>query len=316
MWEKNLVVKSKTGEEGELSYYPECSIQILLHPINISNSVVREGFFRRFLFIQPKIEISEECFLKRIYGVYSPQSFNTLLDYLKDLKNWRPINPVLSPSPIMLEHTWSVESTKRFYELHRLLRKFGEGYSKKISEYMTIIRMPLQDLFLKMVTILAGSQKKIEISTGVVEMAFVDLLEFLNSNFKFVEERIQGSLGYGDEGQPIGDDLKMIEWLTSQGALSLDTSKISIKMYQDKMGVPPDIARNRYRKHIDKGWIKMKKSSHDSRVWVVIHLDEENVSKISNVMAEYQKIIDSNSSKVDEENDLLLFEEVGRMIRM
>jgi hypothetical protein len=98
--------------------------------------------------------------------------------------------------------TFSKEAIERYNELHLLLIEFGEGYSKKGSSFTEIIGFSLQNWFLKMIAILANSHKRTEASIFDVEMAFVDLLEFLDSNFEYVERKVQGSLDYDGQDQP------------------------------------------------------------------------------------------------------------------
>ncbi|NWG04951.1 MAG: hypothetical protein HXY44_19030 [Syntrophaceae bacterium] len=253
---KNLVTKRQTGilREDTLQYCPTCSIQILLQPFNVSGEVVTSGFFRRFLFLLPEIERSREIFSQKTLsdGTLKSQSFDTVLDHLKELKG-------TGPSPKL---TFSKGAIARFNELHLLLIEFGEGYSKKVSSFTEMIDFSLQNWFLKMIAILANSHKRTEASIFDVEMAFVDLLEFLDSNFEYVERKVQGPLDYEDQDQPTGTDLEMLEWLKQKGALSYRASKISIQEFQkeisEKFQISPDGARRRYQRYVWKGWIRRR----------------------------------------------------------
>ena len=288
---ENRITKRQTGvpREETLGYYPTCSIQILLQPVNISDEVVKSGFFRRFLFLLPEIELCKEIFSQKTQGDGTPksQALKIVLDHLKDLRE----------DGSSSELTFSEDAKSRFNELHSLLFEYGEKNSKKVSRYTEMIGFPLLNLFLKMIAILANSEKRTEVLVSDVEMAFVDLLEFLDSNFDYVEQKVQGSLDYGDKDQPTGHDLKMLEWLKVKGALSHDASKISISAYLNEISnefqVSPDVARNWYKKHVKKGWIKGKQEgAHDSRVWLTFKLDEDEGGKGGRVVAEYKKIID------------------------
>jgi hypothetical protein len=293
---KNLVTKRQTGipREDTLQYYPTCSIQILLQPFGISDEVVKGGFFRRFLFLFPQIERCKEIFSKKTLGngTLKSQSFDLVLDHLKGIKETRP-------SPKL---TFSKKAIERFNELHLLLIEFGEGYSEKVSSFTQMIDFSLQNWFLKMIAILVNTHKRTAASIFDVEMAFVDLLEFLDSSFKYVEEKVQGSLDYEDQNQPTGDDLEMLEWLKRKGALSYRASKISIQEFQEKISkkfqISPAGARGRYQKYVKKGWIKGKQDgAYGSKVWVTIRLDGdegeqgEQGEQGDRVIAEYQKII-------------------------
>jgi len=286
----NLITKRPTGipRRHALRYCPNCSIQILLQPFTISGEVVKSGFSRRFLFLLPEIERSREIFSQKTLsdGTLKSQAFDTVLDHLKKLREG-------GGSPKL---TFSKEAIERFNELHLLLIEFGEGYSKKVSSFTEIIGFSLQNWFLKMIAILANSHKRTEASIFDVEMAFVDLLEFLDSNFEYVERKVQGSLDYEDQNQPTGTDLEIIEWLKRKGALSYRASGISIKAFQKeiskKFQISPAGARGRYQRYVLKGWIKGKqKGAYGSKVWVTIRLDGDEGEQGDRVIAEYQKII-------------------------
>lgn len=286
-----MIQSERILREDTLQYYPTCSIQILLQPFTISDEVVKKGFFRRFLFLFPEIERSKEIYSQKTLsdGTLKSQSFGIVLDHLKKLRK----------SGASQKPTFSPKAIERFNELHLLLVEFGEGYSKKVSRYIEMIGFPLQDWFLKMIAILANSHKRTEASIFDVEMAFVDLLEFLDSNFEYVERKVQGSLDYEDQNQPIGDNLEMLKWLKEKGALSYEASRISIKEYEEKirerLQISPDSARGRYRQHVLKGWVQRKQEgAYNSKVWLRIRLDGdegEQGGEGGRVVAEYQRII-------------------------
>jgi hypothetical protein len=268
-----------------------------LQPFTISGEVVKSGFSRRFLFLLPEIEHSKEIYSQKTLsnGTLKSQSFEIVLDHLKKLrKSGASQKPTFSPKVI-----------ERFNELHLLLVEFGEGYSKKGSSFTEIIGFSLQNWFLKMIAILANSHKRTEASIFDVEMAFVDLLEFLDSNFEYVERKVQGSLDYEDQNQPTGTDFEIIEWLKRKGALSYRASRISIQQFQKeiskKFQISPAGARGRYQRYVLKGWIKGKqKGAYGSKVWVTIRLDEdegEQGEQGDRVIAEYQRIISHHTKE-------------------
>jgi hypothetical protein len=295
----NLITKRPTGipRRHALRYCPNCSIQILLQPFNISGEVVKSGFLRRFLFLLPEIEHSKEIYSQKTLsdGTLKSQSFEIVLDHLKKLRK----------SGASQKPTFSPKAIERFNELHLLLIEFGEGYSKKVSSFTEIIGFSLQNWFLKMIAILANSHKRTEASIFDVEMAFVDLLEFLDSNFEYVERKVQGSLDYEDQNQPTGTDFEIIEWLKRKGALSYRASRISIQQFQKeiskKFQISPAGGRGRYQRYVLKGWIKGKqKGAYGSKVWVTIRLDEDEGQQGEQgdrVIAEYQRIISHHTKE-------------------
>jgi len=108
----NPITKRPTGipRRHALRYCPNCSIQILLQPFNVSGEVVTSGFLRRFLVLLPEIERSKEIFSQKTLsdGTLKSQSFDRVLDHLKKLRK----------SGASQEPTFSPKVIERFNELH------------------------------------------------------------------------------------------------------------------------------------------------------------------------------------------------------
>lgn len=309
LYGKNRITKPQAGvpKEHQISYLPKCSIQVLMHiDEEIPSEVISKGFFRRFLFLFPDIVFDDSIYDKRIDSITdNAQSLKILTDHLKEIQNWwKPSVPSTAnlftyKPPTTLELIFSEAAVERFRILHRLLIKFGKGHGKKVSKYTDMIGCSLENLFLGMIVILASSQMKNEIGDDVVELAFVDLIEFLDSNFKYIEEKVKGDIASGKK-HPVGDDLNTCEWLKEIGGTSVANLK-------NKIGI------TQYKKFKKNKWIKSAQiGKYGSKVWLTVNLDggKEDDSKISEVMKEYRKIIDSHP-QVE-----IKFKAVGRMVRL
>ncbi len=195
------------------------------------------------------------------------------------------------------------EVKEQFNRLHGQLCRFGKSFGPKSSNFTLMIDYSLQNQLLKMATILAYSQSKDEVEVVDVEMAFVDLLEFLHSTFTFVEEKVMGYLDYGETwGGAIGKDQEVLGWLYNKGAFSEESSKVSIKDYTEKISeiftVKEDGARKRYQKHKKKGWIESKQiGSYDSVVYLnLTPLFKDVGDQGDRVIQIYREIVEKHST--------------------
>ncbi len=301
---KNLLTKKMVNipREEMLSYYPHCTAVLFYQPFILSEEIVLTGLFRRFL--TQSLEFSDKDrskeFFQKVDGTTISQN-EAMTALVTNLKRLKDDNESLKSSdkgsPIFTK-----EAREKFKDLHLLLVEFGESFSPKVSNLIEMIAFSLQTWLLKMAVILANSQGKREIGVFEVEMAFADLMEFLHSNFNFVERKVKGSLDYGEKWNgATGDDLEILKWLHDKNALSEKTSKVTIKTYIEKiaevLGIKVDAARKRYQKHKSQGWIKGKQiSSHETVVFLTYAPLMKKVSgKGDRVIRAYREIIVKNA---------------------
>jgi len=94
----------------------------------------------------------------------------------------------------------------------------------------------MQNMLLKFCTIQALQDNTNLIDTNHVEFAFVDYAEILEHTYDFIESKILGSLDYGEAwGGAVKKDQEILKWLHEKGATSEETSKVSIKQYEEKI---------------------------------------------------------------------------------
>lgn len=95
----------------------------------------------------------------------------------------------------------------------------------------------------------------------------------LTTTFQFVERKVSGTLDYGEAwGGATGKDQVALEWLAWEGATSEQNSNVSIEKYIQRLAelmvLSHSGARKRYTLHRQRGWIKTKRYSHSSKVWL------------------------------------------------
>lgn len=136
-----------------------------------------------------------------------------------------------------------------------------------------MLSFTLQNWLLKMAVILARSEMRTEINGWDVEKAFVDLLEILDSTFRFVEKKVEGNLDYGESWSgATGHDRSILEWLALRGATSEEKSGVTINEYQKKIQevtvYSESGARKHYRRHKNRGWIESRQRQQITKVWL------------------------------------------------
>ena len=127
-----------------------------------------------------------------------------------------------------------------------------------------------------------------EVTGWDVQKAFVDLLEILDSTFRFVEKKVQGRLDYGESWSgATGDDQVVLEWLAMMGATSEEDSNISIDEYQKEIqrvtGYTEPGARKRYQRHKRKGWINSIQRQQTTKVWLAFNPPKESDTRLDDL---------------------------------
>jgi hypothetical protein len=147
------------------------------------------------------------------------------------------------------------------------------SYSEKIRNFTDTIGHTLMNWLMKLAAIQAFQHHRSAIEIEDVELAFLDLFEFMEHEYQYVSDKIPGSLDYGEMWLgATSHDQVMLKWLYDRGANSLENSDISIREYQDvimaEFMVEEKQARRITKKHRDNGWISTKQGQHESFVWL------------------------------------------------
>ena len=258
------------GEELEYSTYVVCSI--FTQPYSFCEDFATDGDLRRFLV--PYVNMSgidrKNAYRMRIEDQSNSEiSINAFIQYTKSLKN------------IETYHV-SDEGKHEFLRTFDILIDRGFSYSYEIRNFVDIYDFTIQDLLLKMSAIQALQANKDVIQKEHVTLAAIDLFEFLEHLYLFVEKKIKGSLNYGEEWRgAIKEDVEALMFLANEGAFSKESSNVSIKGYKQKIMELRDLederqARRYFHTHEKNGWVKSKKGQHNSKVWLAFKPEEES----------------------------------------
>jgi hypothetical protein len=231
------------------------------------------GVFRRFIIIYLNFD-ERDCtkeYEQRLEEAASEDHLQKLVSYLDAVRCGKE-------DPL----SFSDGFKKSFQKHHLLLEHYGRTFGTKASNFTRIVGFTLQNWLLKMSVILARSEGKAEVTEWDVERAFVDFLEMLDSTFRFVEKKVEGSLDYGEVWSgATGKDREMLELLALADATSEEKSSVTIEGYIENirkiMGLSESGARKRYRKHRKKEWVKSKKYQHSSKVWLAFKPPQESL---------------------------------------
>ena len=269
--DKNTVHKRMTefGREQYLEFNPNCPAAIFLQPHRMDDDIlVTEGDIRRFLI--PYVNLTgvnkEQAFKDRLLKNVDSDSLNNFITQIKTLD---------IPDEFRIAHNVKVIFLELFF--HLLNR--GMSYSEKIRNFTDTIGHTLMNWLMKLAAIQAFQHHRTIITMEDVELAFVDLFEFMEHEYQYVTDKIPGYLDYGEMWQgATSHDQAALKWLYHNGADSYDNSDISIYDYQNwimqEFMVKEKQARRITKKHRDNGWILTKQGQHESFVWLAFNPDE------------------------------------------
>ncbi len=251
------------NHENALEYTPYMGCCIFTQPHYFEEDFATDGDLRRF--IVPYVNMSgidrTEAYKSRVLEINSSDdSVNSFIQFMKSLK----------PAD---EYKITTDGKVEFLNVFDILVKRGFSYSKKVRNFVDLYDFTIQDILLKM-SYVQALQDGVEVITDQhVSWAFIDLFEFLEHLYLFVEYKIMGGIDYDEEWNGATDkDKELLSWLHDKGASSRENSTVSIGNYEEKIQevfqVKERQAINIKQKHERNNWIKSKKGSHESWVWL------------------------------------------------
>jgi hypothetical protein len=172
------------------------------------------------------------------------------------------------------QFTFSDEVLNKILQLHKHLLIQGYQHSNKGKNFTNIIDFTLLDVLTKMSCINSAFYFRNEIAVQDVELAFMDLTEFFAFGLDFVKDKIMGKVDYGESWNGAkGQDQSCLAWLYETGALSEDSSNITIAAFKEQIslikGITIDAAEKHYSRFKKNGWIDSKQiGQHDSKSWL------------------------------------------------
>ncbi len=165
------------------------------------------------------------------------------------------------------------EALERFSELHEATVAYGLSLGEKARNFTKMVDFSLQDWFLKLSYLLAVARGEEEITTKIVELAFLDFFEFFSMQLNYIQDKVHSRLDYGEGWQGAdGKDQQALEWLFAQGARDESSSTTSIADFKKAIskihGVGADQAHKKHLKYLKKSWIATRQGFQTSCVWL------------------------------------------------
>lgn len=252
-----------TSFEDALKYKPYVNCCIFTQPYYMEEDFATDGDLRRF--IVPYVNMAGmdrlDAYKNRILDTTnsngSQEKFRNFVNNLPDYKYYK-----IDSSAI-----------PEFINCSMKLIQRGLNHESKIRNFVDLYDFTIQDILLKLCHVQALQEGKNEITGKHVQLAFIDLFEFLEHLYLFVETKILGSIDYGEDwGGATKQDKELLRWLKDKGAESFESSEISIKDYidtiMDVFKVKERQAKRIKQKHQENGWIQSKQVQHNSKVWL------------------------------------------------
>ena len=255
---ENLVEKKSVdntfNEDERLAYCPEVVSVQFLQPKHLPSNIVEEGDFRRDLILYVKgISARDKSidYENRIRKIdYSRESLKEFCSFAKD--NLGRLNG----NRIEFED----EAIDKVIELHRCLVKHGLSHSEKGANFSKMVDFTLQDFLVKLSSLIGIAHGVYIITPEIVELAYMDLLEFFDMQLNFVNEKVKGKLDYGDGWNgALNKDQECLEWLYNKSKDNPETALNEFKLQIAKIrGCGEDMAQKHYQRYEKSGWIEIE----------------------------------------------------------
>jgi hypothetical protein len=278
---ENLVEKKSvdnTFDENEcISYYPRLSVCGFTQPKTLPTDIVEEGDLRRDVVLySPKISNRDK---KKDYVNRLTCEDTSEFDTTLFVNFCKSVQEHLTGA----EFTFTPCAVTKLTDLHSVLVDYGLSYSDKCRNFTKMVDWSLQDIFVKMCLVVGVTHGVKEINKEVVELAFMDLVEFYLSQLVFVESKVLGKLDYGEGWNGSrGKDQSCLERLFESGAVSEDTA-ISGEEFREEIcvikGVKSDMAVKHLQRYRKNNWIELKQEYQRSKVWLKFTPTTTNVDK-------------------------------------
>lgn len=277
----NTVVKKMVDVENTdaLQYNPECSILMCFQPIPINEYFVSSGTFRRFRTPFLKLDVVPQSKINEIISNQldgrdvteeAKKGWRKFLNEIKECKGTFRITP---------------DGKEMLLKSNEELAMLMFTWSKKASDYATMIQFAMNRDILKMAAIHAAIENRFDINAYDIMKAHMDLFEVVCLEMSFLDAKILGELDYGESwGGAMGEDKECLQWLVENGATSKEKTTITIAKYishiSETYGISEKGSIKRYNNHREKGWvIGLRVGEHSSVVWTKIGRQVPQVPK-------------------------------------
>lgn len=280
---RNEVVKKLVADisSDRVQYCPKCTVTAYFQPSKmIEQDLFLQGFLRRFLVpvgnIEPFLNYGSEADFKRKLSppeISKQQCIEDIVNYLSSIRIFM----------VHREFVFTTEATDMIVTYLQYLIAQGQKHSARISNLIKLFKWTIQEYLIKMSCILAGSYQQYVVDKSFVTLAYMDLVELLQSTFDFIEQRTYGDFDYGTGWQGANYKEKTcLEYLNEKRAFSNENSTVSVEEFVEYIKQVYEIKETRARQHLakfkKKGYVESKQiGSYDSRVWLTFVPQIENM---------------------------------------
>lgn len=279
MWGENLVMKLSMDnldtKEETLSYNPYVTLAAYLQPLKMNESWITKGLSRRVSTCYRNFpeRTKLDNYLSKLIASRDPfESRNKFSNYMREINS--------------LKTEWKLEGSafETFALCHAALLEQGFRQGGKIAHYTRILEWPMQNILLKFSALNAISDLRTNITKQDVENAYVDILERLVFEFIYVEDKIKGTLDYGEQWNgATGKAQECLKFLVENQAFD---RKSSIPIYQlqevisEKYGISTRRARDKYNTMKKEGLIcDYRGQGKDNGVWLGFEYSDKNLQE-------------------------------------
>lgn len=280
---RNEVVKKLVGDlpQDRVQYCPKCTISAYFQPSKrIEEDLFLQGFLRRFLIpvgnVEPFLNYGNEIdFQKKI----------TPSDISKQKCKEDLMNFLIRMKKIFIgrEFIFAPDAIEKInYYLQYLIAE-GQVHSEKIANLTKLIKWTIQDYLIRMSCILAGSFNQNIVDGRFVTLAYMDLVELLQSTFDFIQAQVYGNFDYGTGWQGANYKEKVcLEYLYNKKAFSTETSEVSIGDFVSYIMEVYKIRETRARQYLQdfrkKKYVDTKQvDKHETKIWLTFIPQTENL---------------------------------------
>lgn len=279
---RNEVVKKSVDDlpSEKVSYCPKCTFTLYFQPKKINEDLFLQGFLRRFLIpvgnIQPFLNYGNEEEFKSKTKTREFSREEVKQEFITYLE-------IMRTSLKEKSFLFSQEAVDKINFYHQYLITEGQVHSEKIANLTKLIKWTLQDYLIKMSCILAGAYKTNVVEEHFVSLAFMDLVELLQSSFDFLNDWVIGNFDYGVNWKGAKyKDKTCLEYLYERDCYTEESSKVKIAEFQgyimEVFGVKQTRAREIFSNYKKNKWIDSKQvGQDDSRVWLGFIPETQNL---------------------------------------
>jgi len=277
---RNMVEKRSVDdlEEETIAYNPKSTHSFYFQPFKkLPETFVLQGFGRRklipigniSLFLNNPTEINYTNKLQ--FKTFSEKDYQeTLIKHLELMRS----------KLISSEFFFTEKATQMLSECSMYLSSQAQLHSEKIANYSKVSKWTSISNLAKMSCILAGAEYSFVVDENHVSLAFMDLVELMQSTFDFIYERIYGDFDYGVTwGGADQRERQCLEYLYQEKAFTFENSIISISEFEGIVGeifkVGESQSRTKIKNMKEKGLLdSSQRGRNDSAVWLKIKPDQ------------------------------------------